>query len=82
MKLHAVMRDGVGVPENDAEYVVGPWLTFDPETERCVGEHAEEANVLLKDPNNPGFEIPRASCAPALPPGCLKQQCRESCGLS
>jgi hypothetical protein len=26
MKLHEIMRDGVGVPKNNAEYVVGPWL--------------------------------------------------------
>ena len=58
MKLHAIMRDGVGVPEDKAEYIVGPWLTFDPQTERHIGEHAAEANALLKDANNPGFEIP------------------------
>lgn len=58
LKLHEVMRDGVGIPENEAEYVVGPWLTFDPETERHTGEHADAANALLKDPNNPGFQIP------------------------
>ena len=57
-KLHEVMRDGVGVPENGAEYVVGPWLTFDPQSERHVGEYADEANALLKDPNNKGFEVP------------------------
>lgn len=58
LALHEIMRDGVGVPENEAEYIVGPWLTFDPETERHTGAHAEEANALLKDPNNPGFEVP------------------------
>ncbi len=58
MKLHAIMRDGVGVPEDKAEYVVGPWLTFDPQTERCTGEFAEAANALLKDANNRGFEVP------------------------
>lgn len=58
MKLHSVMRDGVGVPENGAEYVVGPWLTFDPETERHTGDFAEEANALLKDANNAKFEVP------------------------
>jgi predicted dehydrogenase len=61
MKLHAVMRDGVSVPENNAMYVVGPWLTFDPVTERCVGAHATEANALLKDSNNRGFEVPAAN---------------------
>ncbi len=61
MKLHAIMRDGVGVPEDGAEYVVGPWLDFDPATERHTGQHAEAANALLKDPNMPGFEIPEAT---------------------
>ena len=61
MKLHAIMRDGVGVPEDKAEYVVGPWLTFDPQTERCVGEFATEANALLKDANNRGFEVPASN---------------------
>jgi predicted dehydrogenase len=60
VKLHEVMRDGVGVPEDSAEYTVGPWLTFDPATERHVGEYAEQANALLKDDNTPGFEIPEA----------------------
>ncbi len=58
MKLHAIMRDGVGVPEDGAEYIVGPWLTFDPKTERHTGEYRNEANALLQDPHSPGFEVP------------------------
>jgi predicted dehydrogenase len=58
LKLHEVMRDGVGVPEDGAEYTVGPWITFDPTTEMHVGDFATEANALLKDANRPGFEIP------------------------
>ncbi len=58
LKLHEIMRDGVGIPEDGAEYTVGPWLTFDPKTERHTGEHADEANALLKDANNPGFRVP------------------------
>ena len=58
MKVHEIMRDGVGVPEDKAEYVVGPWLTFDPATERFTGEHADEANKLVRDPRNEEFEIP------------------------
>ncbi len=58
-KLHATMRDGVGVPEDKAEYTVGPWLTFDPQSEQHVGEHAAAANALLKEPNNAGFSIPQ-----------------------
>ena len=57
-RLHEIMRDGVGIPEDGAEYTVGPWLTFDPETERHTGEHADAANVLLKDENRKGFEVP------------------------
>lgn len=56
--LHEVMNKGVGINEGDAEYTVGPWLTFDPKTERHTGEHADLANALLKDPNNKGFEVP------------------------
>ncbi len=57
-RLHEIMHKGVGLPEDGTEYIVGPWLTFDPETERHVGEYADEANALLKDPNRPGFEVP------------------------
>jgi hypothetical protein len=60
LKLHSIMRDGVGIPENGAEYTVGPWLTFDAEQERHVGDHADAANALLKDPNRDGFRIPEA----------------------
>ena len=58
MKLHSIMKDGVGIPEDGAEYTVGPWLTFDPKTELHTGDHSEEANALLKDPNNMGFKVP------------------------
>ena len=58
MKLHEIMRDGVGVPEDGAHYTVGPWLTFDPKAEIHTGDYADEANALLKDENNKGFEIP------------------------
>jgi hypothetical protein len=37
---------------------VGPWLTFDSKTERHIGDHADEANALLKDPNPTGFKVP------------------------
>jgi predicted dehydrogenase len=60
MKLHAIMSEGVGVPEDGNSYVVGPWLTFDPQTERHTGDHAEAANELLKDANRPGFRVPAA----------------------
>ncbi len=60
MKLHEIMAEGVGVPENEAEYTVGPWLTFDPKTERFTGEHADEANKLVRDPNRKEFQIPDA----------------------
>ncbi|MGI9455359.1 MAG: Gfo/Idh/MocA family protein, partial [Aeoliella sp.] len=58
LKLHEMMRNDAGVPEDKAEYTVGPWLTFDAQTERHVGDYADEANTLLKAPNNSGFEVP------------------------
>ena len=60
-KLHAIMKDGVGVPEDGAEYTVGPWITFDAATERCTGDHADRANALLQDAHRPGFEVPTAA---------------------
>ncbi|GIT77983.1 MAG: hypothetical protein Ct9H300mP32_3650 [Verrucomicrobiota bacterium] len=33
MKLHSVMSDGVKVPEDGSNYVIGPWLTFDADKE-------------------------------------------------
>jgi len=61
MKLHEIMRGGVGIPEDGAQYIVGPWLTFDPKTEQHTGEFAAEANALLKNANRPGFEVPAAN---------------------
>jgi predicted dehydrogenase len=58
LKLHSIMKDGCGVPEDRANYIVGPWLTFDPATERFTGDRADEANKLLRDPNNKGFQVP------------------------
>ena len=57
-RLHEIMSKGVGVPEDKAEYTVGPWLTFDPKTERHTGDHSDAANALLSDPRNAGFQLP------------------------
>lgn len=61
MKLHSIMHDGVGIPEDGNYYTAGPMLTFDPASERHVGDHAEAANALLKDPNSRSFAIPEAA---------------------
>lgn len=58
MRLHEIMNKGVGIAEGSTEYTVGPWLTFDPVTERHTGDFADQANALLKDENRKGFEIP------------------------
>ncbi len=60
LKLHEITRDGCGVPEDKDHYTVGPWLTFDPKAERFTGEHADEANKLVRDANREGFQIPDA----------------------
>ena len=61
MRLHTLMSEGAGVPEEGNSYIVGPWLTFDPKTERHTGEFAVEANELLKDANRPGYPVPSAN---------------------
>ncbi len=58
MKVHEIARDGMGVPVNQENYIVGPWLEFDGESELFVGEHSREANRLLFDPRNPDYDIP------------------------
>ncbi len=57
-KFHDLMANDAGVPEDEEQYTVGPWLEFDPETERHVGEHADAANALLRKPVRKGYEIP------------------------
>lgn len=59
-KLHDIMADGVGIPEDGNHYTVGPTLTFDPESEHFTGDHAQAANKLLKDKNREGFIVPDA----------------------
>ena len=58
MKLHDIMSNGAGVLKEGNHYTVGPWLTFDPYKESMVGDHAEDANFLLKDENRTGFQVP------------------------
>lgn len=57
-KLHNIMQNDVGIPANSEQYIVGPTLQFDPENERHVGEMAEQANKLMKAPNNQTFQLP------------------------
>ncbi|HQL72165.1 MAG: putative oxidoreductase [Planctomycetes bacterium ADurb.Bin126] len=58
MALHEMMRGAAGVPEDKAQYTVGPWLSFDPKTETFTGERADEANKMLREPYREGFEPP------------------------
>jgi hypothetical protein len=62
-KLHEIMQHGVGIPEDGANYTVGPTLTFDRDAERCSGDHAAAANQLLRDPKSKGYEIPKLAVA-------------------
>lgn len=57
-RLHDIMANGVGIPEDGNHYIAGPLLNFDPATERFVGEQAEAANRLVKDNNRKGFVVP------------------------
>ncbi|MEX2381883.1 MAG: Gfo/Idh/MocA family oxidoreductase [Opitutales bacterium] len=58
LEFHELMRDGAGIPEDQEEYVVGPWLNVDSASERFVGEHSDRANPLLSNPRRTGFELP------------------------
>jgi hypothetical protein len=39
----------------------GPWLEFDPASEKFVGEFADEANKIAMDDYASGFELPTIS---------------------
>ncbi len=60
MKLHDIATDGMGIPQDRADYTVGPWLRFDGDTEKFVGDYSVEANRLLRDPRREAFDIPSA----------------------
>jgi predicted dehydrogenase len=38
--------------------IVGPWLTFDPVSERFTGDFADAANKLMEEDYAAGFELP------------------------
>lgn len=56
--FHSVMQNGVGLNPNENKYRVGPWLTFDSDSEKFTGEYAASANTLLRNPRRAGFDIP------------------------
>lgn len=58
MKIHEIASNGMGIPQNGADYIVGPWLRFDGEQEHFIGDHSVEANRLLADPRRREFDIP------------------------
>jgi hypothetical protein len=58
LRLREIMSKGVGIPEDGSTYVVGPSLAYEPKTERHIGDHADQANALLKDSHRKGFEVP------------------------
>ncbi len=58
MELHSILKDDAKLPVDKTEYMVGPWLTFDPKTEKFTGDRAKEANTMLHEKNRKGFEVP------------------------
>ena len=49
---------GNGVDLSMENPIVGPWLTFDPKTEQFTGDHATEANALVKESYRDPYVIP------------------------
>lgn len=58
MKIHDITRDGMGVPVDQSNYIVGPWLEFDVDAEHFTGDRSVEANRFLADHRRAGFDIP------------------------
>ena len=59
-RMHDILKDGVQLPIDKTEYLLGPWLEFDGEREVFVGDRADEANKLLRDDCRKGYEMPEA----------------------
>lgn len=57
-EMHDIMEGGCKLPVDGTQYICGPWLEFDADKERFVGERADEANALLRGKNRKGFEVP------------------------
>jgi len=47
-----------GIDLSKERPTLGPWLTFDPTQERFTGEHADAANVLVKERYRKEFSLP------------------------
>ncbi len=47
-----------GVDLDKEKPILGPWLTYDPKAERFTGDHADEANKLVKEDYRAPFVIP------------------------
>lgn len=60
-RLHNIMAKGVGIPQDGENYVLGPWLSFDAEKETHIGNLASKANLLMKDENRKGYQVPEIS---------------------
>jgi hypothetical protein len=55
MKSH--LHDN-GVDLDVEKPTLGPWLTYDPQNERFIGEHAADANELVKEVYRDPYVIP------------------------
>lgn len=53
--LDHLKRNGVDLAAEKP--ILGPWLTFDPKTERFTGDHAAQANALVKESYRPPYVI-------------------------
>jgi len=56
--FHSAMKNGAGLSPERSKYRVGPWLTFDSDSEKFTGEFSANANTLLRNPRRSGFNIP------------------------
>jgi predicted dehydrogenase len=56
-KVHANCK-AFGIPIDEATWVIGPVLKFDPKAERFTGERAEDANKLLRRDYRAPFVVP------------------------
>jgi hypothetical protein len=58
MTVEEQLKHCRGLEVDMDKLVLGPKLTFDPDAERFVGRHADEANKLVRGESRKGFVVP------------------------
>tara|TARA_B100001123_G_scaffold412953_1_gene510816 strand:+ start:3443 stop:4015 length:573 start_codon:yes stop_codon:yes gene_type:complete len=77
-RLHDIMHDGVGVPQDGANYTVGSWLTFSLTKEKYTGDHTRLRTGFSKKNTEKVLRCLQQSRYTVILVGILPDSCRFS----